>query len=276
MKKTIALLAAAVLAVVVVAKTTSLGSYVGTLCSRAKASIKDSVPTEFDIDRIDREIANLDQKLKDMYLPIAEHQVAVNNLRKDIEKREVKQKERKEVLLAAIANVKQAKKGDRLIYGGKPFTADQVTRRIALDNDQYKRHEAFIAAERKRLEAREATLQAAQEQYQTFLAKRDEFRVQLAQLRAEHEVNKLNAVGTNIDIDATPLAAIGQSLEELKTRIEVQRAQLELQSNFTVVNGIQLNQPHQAVAVDLDAIQANLENGNAPAKATSTSTASNK
>jgi septal ring factor EnvC (AmiA/AmiB activator) len=276
MKKTIALLAAAVLAVVVVAKTTNVGSYLGTLCSKAKASIKDSVPTEFDIDRIDREIAGLDQKLKDMYQPIAEHQVSVNNLRKNIDKLEAKQKERKEVLLAAITNVKQAKKGEKLIYGSppKPYTVEQVTRRIALDNEQFQRQEAYIAAQRKQLDAREATLQAAQDQFQAFVAKRDEFRVRLAQLRAEHEVNKLNAVGTDVTIDATPLASIGQSLDELKTRIEVEQKTLELKGNFAVVNDINLNQPQQSTAVDLDAIQANLERGSAPAKATST--ASNK
>jgi hypothetical protein len=270
MKKTIALLAAAVLAVVVVAKTTNVGSYVGTLCHKAKASLKDSVPTEFDIDRIDREIAGLDQKLKDMYLPVAEQQVAVNNLRKDIAARETSLKEKKEVLLAATANVKQAKKGDRLIYSGKPYTVEQVTKRIGLEFEQYKRQEAFVAAQRKLLESREATLQAAQDQFQVFVAKRDEFRVQLAQLRAEHEANKLNAVGTDIELDATPLAAIGQSLDELKNRIEVQGERLKLQNNFTAVNGLQLSQPQQTAAVDLDAIQTHLEHGNAAAKTTST------
>ena len=150
------------------------------------------------------------------------------------------------------------------------WLAEQVTKRIALESDQYKRQEAFLNAQRKLLDSREATLQAAQDQFQAFVAKRDEFRVQLAQLRAEHEANKLNAIGTNIEIDATPLAAIGQSLDELKTRIEVQGKTLELQNNFTVVNDINLNQPQQTAAVDLDAIQAHLENGSAQPKATST------
>ncbi len=82
LKKSIALLAVGALALVVLAKTTNVGSYVGTLWSKTKSAVKDSVPTEFDIERIDREIAGLDQKLKDMYLPIAQHQVAVERLRK--------------------------------------------------------------------------------------------------------------------------------------------------------------------------------------------------
>lgn len=274
MKKSIALLAAGTLALVVLAKTTNIGSYAGTLWSKTKESIKDSVPTEFDIDRIDREIANLDQKLDQMIRPVAEHKVAVDRLRKDIVQREAKLKEQKEVLLAATANVKNAKKGEKLCYGGKAYTPDQVKARIALDFDSYKRQEGYLNAQRKLLDSREATLQAAQDQLQAFMAKKEEFRVQLAQLRAEHEVNKVNAVGTNVEIDSTPLATIAQSLGDLKDRIERQRTELELRNQVGAVAGIQLNQPQQTTAVDLDAIQAHLENGAAAAK--TTSTASNK
>ncbi len=117
-------------------------------------------------------------------------------------------------------------------------------------------------------------LQSAKDQLEAFQAKRDEFRVQLAQLRAEHETNKLNAVGNDVEIDATPLASIGQSLDDLKTRIEVQTHTLALQNHANAVAGLNLNQPQQSAAVDLDAIQAHLENGAPTAKATST--ASNK
>ncbi len=273
MKKTIALIAVGLLALVVLAKTTSVSSYVGTFCSKARAQIKDSVPTEFDIDRIDREIGNLDQKLDQMIRPIAEHKVAVDRLRKDIAEREAKLKEQKEVLLAATANVKSAKKGEKLCYGGKAYTSDQVKSRIALDFESYKRQENYLNAQRKLLDSREATLQAAQDQLQAFMTKKEEFRVQLAQLRAEHEVNKVNAVGTNVEIDNTPLATIAQSLGDLKDRIERQRTELELRNQVGAVAGIQLNQPQQSTAVDLDAIQAHLENGVPTGK---TTTASNK
>lgn len=87
--------------------------------------------------------------------------------------------------------------------------------------------------------------------------------MQLAQLRAEHETNKLNAVGNDVEIDATPLASIGQSLDDLKMRIEVQTHTLALQNHANAVAGLNLNQPQQSAAVDLDAIQAHLENGGA-------------
>jgi phage shock protein A len=270
LKKTVALAAVATLALVVLAKTTNVGSYVGTLLSKTTAAVKDSVPTEFDIDRIDREIANLDQKLDQMIRPVAEHKVAVDRLRKDITQREANLKEQKDTLLAATANVKNAKRGEKLKYGGNLYTQDQVKTKIQLDFESYKRQEKYLDAQRKLLDSREATLQAAQDQLQAYMTKKEEFRVQLAQLRAEHEVNKVNAVGTNVEIDSTPLATIAQSLGDLKDRIERQRTEMELRNQVGAVAGIQLNQPQQNTAVDLDAIQAHLENGAPTGKATST------
>jgi hypothetical protein len=274
MKKTIALLAAGVLALVVVAKTTNVSSYVGTLWCKAKNTVKQQVPTEFEIDRIAHDIAGLDQALDRMIRPIAEHKVAVDRLRREVTDNEAKLDEQKKVLLDATAAVKAAKPKEKLVYGGREFSADQVKSKIAKDFESYRRFENSVAAQRKLLDSKEATLRAAQDQLQTFIAKKRDFEVQLAQLRAEHEVNKVAAVGTDIEIDTTPLANIAQSLSELKDAIERDKFVLDTRNGINAVNGIQLNQPQQNVNVDLDAIQAHLENG-APAPQ-ATKTASNK
>jgi len=273
MKKTIALLAAGLLAVIVLAKTTNVSSYVGTMWSKAKDAAKEQVPTEFDMDRINHEIAGLDEKVKDMIRPVAQHKVAVDALRRQIAQDEVKLSDQKKVLLDATTAVKNAKKGEELVYGGKKYTADQVKARIALDFESFKRFESTITAQRSLLESREKTLRAAEDQLQSFMAKKEEFRLQLAQLRAEHEVNKVAAVGTSVEIDTTPLASISQSLNELRERIDRQRTELEYRNGILALNGLKLDQPQQNAAVDLDAIQAHLEHGPA---AKTTSTASNK
>jgi len=273
MKKTVALLVAGVLALVVLAKTTNVSSYVGTMWCKAKDAAKQQVPTEFDIDRISHEIAGLDSKLDQMIRPIAEHKVAVDRLRKQVADDETKLNDQKKVLLDATAAVKNANKDDRLVYGGKPYTVAQVKTKIALDFASFKKFEATVTAQQNLLKAREDTLLAAQEQLQTFMSKKEEFKLQLAQLRAEHEINKVAAIGTNIEIDNTPLASISEALTELRDRIDQQRVALELKRGILDANGIPLNQPQQNVAVDLDAIQAHLQNG---AAAKTTKTASNR
>jgi len=275
MKKTIALVAAGVIGLAVLAKTTNVSSYVSTLWSQARVAAKASVPTKFEIDRIRNDIASLDQDLDRMIRPIAEHKVGVEKLRKDIVRDDERLAEQKKVLLDATAAVKGAKPGDKLVYGGKAFTPEQVQARIALDFESYKRFEATVTAQKKVLESKEGTLRAAQEQLTTFLSKKREFEVQLAQLEAENEVNQVAAVGTDVKIDTTRLATISQSLGELRETIEKDRVALELRNGIQAANNIQLNQPQTSVAVDLDAIQTHLEGGGT-SNAKTTSTVSNK
>jgi len=275
MKKTIALVAAGVIGLAVLAKTTNVSSYVSTLWSQARVAAKASVPTKFEIDRIRNDIASLDQDLDRMIRPIAEHKVAVEKLRKDLVRDDERLAEQKKVLLDATAAVKGAKAGDKLVYGGKAFTPEQVKARIALDFESYKRFEATVTAQKKVLESKEGTLRAAQEQLSTFLSKKREFEVQLAQLEAENEVNQVAAVGTDIKIDTTRVATIAQSLGELRETIEKDRMVLEMRAGILNANNIQLSQPQQSVAVDLDAIQTHLEGG-ANTTAKTTSTVSNK
>jgi len=270
MRKTIALLAAGLLALVVLTKTTGVSSYVGTLWSQTKMAAKQQVPTKFEIDRIRHDIASLDQDLDNMIRPIAEHKVAVDRLRKQVAEDDVKLSEQRTVLLDAIAAVKAAKKNDKLVYAGKAYSVDSVQMRIKLDSEAFKKFEANLKAARTLLEAKEKTLAAAQEQLQTFVSKKREFELQLAQLEAENEVNQVAAVGTEIKIDNTRLATIAQSLGELKDRIDVQKTALETKQGMLDHNSIQLNQPQQNPAVDLESIEAHLQNGVAPAKTVST------
>jgi len=273
MKKTIALVAAGVIGLAVLAKTTNVSSYAHTLWSQARTTVKAQVPTKFEIDRIRNDIASLDQDLDRMIRPIAEHKVAVERMRKDVASDEIRLGEQKKVLLDATAAVKLAKKGDKLFYGVPPqaFSVDSVKAKIAIDFETYKRFESHVAAEKKLLESKEGTLRAAQEQLQTFIAKKQEFKLQLAQLEAKHEINVVAAVGTDIKIDTTRAANIAQSLADLEETIDKDRAVVEMRKEFRNLNGIQLDQPQQAVAVDLDAIQTHLENGgNANTKTTTT------
>ncbi len=200
MKKTLALVAIGVIGLAVLAKTTNVSSYVSTLWSQARVAAKQSVPTKFEIDRIRNDIASLDQDLDRMIRPIAEHKVNVEKLRKDVVRDEEKLAEQKKVLLDATAAVKAAKKGDTLIYGAKGFTVEQVKTRIGIDFKSYERFEANVSAQKKLLESKEGTLRAAQEQLTTFISKKREFEVQLAQLEAENEINQVAAVGTSRSI----------------------------------------------------------------------------
>jgi chromosome segregation ATPase len=259
MKKTIALVAAGLVAVVVLAKTTNFCSYASTLWSQAKTAVKDSVPTKFDIDRIRHEIASLDGDLDRMISPIAQHTVAVKRLQTDVARDEQTLDEQKKVLLKATEAVRNKNPNDTMWYGGQSYPVALIRQKISEDFKAYRRLERTVEARKTELAAKESTLKAAQEQLQSFISKKKEFEVALAQLEAEHEVNQVAAIGTDVQIDDTRAAQIARDLEDLKNKIEEQKTKLEMRKGILAVRGIQLNQPQQAPGVDLDAIQAHLE-----------------
>jgi chromosome segregation ATPase len=257
MKKTIALVAASLVALAVVAKVSGVGSYATTLWQQAKTTLKDSVPTKFDIDRIRHEIASLDQDLDRMITPIAQHTVAVKRLQDEVSQVEKNLAEQKKVLLDATALVKSGK--DPLCYGGKCYSNALVKQKIADDFKTYQNREKYLTARKSELTAKEATLRATQEQLQSFVSKKKEFEVILAQLEAEHEINLVAAIGTEIKIDDTRAAQIARDLDELKTKIEAQGLAMSMKRDVGALNGLRLDQPTSAPGVDLEAIQAHLE-----------------
>jgi septal ring factor EnvC (AmiA/AmiB activator) len=272
MKKTIALVAAGVLGLLILGRTTNVGSYVSTLWSQAKTSVKSAVPTKFEIDRIRNDIATLDQELDGMIQPIAEYKVAVTRLRSEVATSEEKVNEQRKVLLDATAAVKNATANGKkeLVYSNKAYSVEQVKVKIGMDFESFKRLEASTKARRKLLESKETSLAAAQEKLQQFASKKQEFQLQLAQLEAEYSVNEANAVGNDIKIDNTKVSNIAAALQDLKDSIDRQRVALEYRKGILEANGIPLGQPQETVGVDLDAVRAHLE-GNATEPKTASS-----
>lgn len=267
MRKTIALVAVGLLALFVVARSTGVGSYVKTMLCQAKQAVKDQVPTNFDIERIRQEIASLDQDLDRMIDPVAKYTQAVNRLEQEITQKEKRLGEDKKVLLDATAAVKSGK--DPLPVGDKMVPAAKVKQKIAEQFKKYQSEEKYVEARKTELEAKQATLKAANDQLNAFLQKKQEFKVLLAQLEAEHAVNQAAAVGTDLKLDSTRAAQIAHDLDELKDKIESQRAALKMKADIVAANDIQLEQLRQQ-PVDLEAIQAHLEGKALP------KTASNK
>lgn len=256
MKKTITLLAAGAIGLIVLAKTTNLWSYASTALTHAKVEAKKSVPTRFEIERIRNEIASLDNDVSQMIRPVAEYKVAIDRLRTEIGKTEAKVDDQRKVLLGVTEELKKGEK--KLNFGGKCFTPDQVRSQLARDFESFKRVETNLASQRKLLEAKESALHSAQEQLQTVLSKKKDYEVRLAQLEAENEALAMSSVGTEIRFDPSRAASIEESLRSLEDRIAAAAEEQKIQTATFPPAAIPFNQ-RNAPAVDVNAIQAHLK-----------------
>jgi len=264
MKKTITLLVAGAIGLVVLAKTTHLLSYATTAWSQAKVEAKKSVPTKFEIERIRNEIASLDNDVNQMIRPVAEYKVAIDRLRKEIDRTEGKVDEQRKVLLGVTEALKKGEK--KLVFAERCYTAEQVKSQLARDFESFKRVEANLASQKKLLESKENALRSSQEQLQQVLSKKRDYEVRLAQLEAENETLAMSSVGTEIRFDPSRAASIEESLRGLEDRIAAAVEAQNLEKATFPAAAIPFNH-RNAPAIDLGAMQNHLKGENAESTA---------
>src|SRR5258708_39752031 len=96
MFKNLAIASLAVLAGLMIWHKTSVGSYMNFAWKKAKATASNSVPLEWEIERLREEVANLVPDMKKQLSSIAEEKVAIERLGKEIDVAQVNLKDQKE------------------------------------------------------------------------------------------------------------------------------------------------------------------------------------
>jgi len=256
MKKTITLLVAGAIGLVVLAKTTHMWSYATTAWTQARHEAKKSVPTKFEIERIRNEIASLDNDVNQMIYPVAEYKVAIDRLRKEIDKSETNVDEQRKVLLAVTEDLKKGEK--KLSYAGHCYSAEEVKTQLAREFESFKRVEANLNSQRKLLESKVAALRSSREQLQTVLSKKKDYEVRLAQLEAKNEALAVSSVGAEVRFDPSRAAGIEQAMGDLEDRIDAEIEAKSIKTATFPAAAIPFAQ-RTAPNVDVNAIQAHLK-----------------
>jgi chromosome segregation ATPase len=265
MKKLLIIGIIGAVALFVVMKKTNVCSYAGTLFSQVSSEAKNAVPARFELDRIRHEIAALDGDISQMVRPIAEYKVAIEKMRKDIDRSQAKIAEGKKTLLAVVEDLKG--NPDELPFSGKMWKADRVRKQLARDTERLKQQEKQLKAQQQVLEAKEQALAATQDQLAKVIAKKREYEVRLAELEAEEETLAVARIGTEFKFDNGRATHIEESLAAAEQRIRVTQHELQMKANELTT--IPLND--RTGPADLNSIRSYLEG-----KESGDKTASNK
>jgi chromosome segregation ATPase len=261
MKKLLIIGIIGAVALFVVMKKTNVCSYAGTLFSQVSAEAKNSVPTKFELDRIRHEIAALDGDISQMVRPIAEYKVAIEKMRKDIDRNQAKIAEQKKTLLAVVEDLKG--NPNELPFGGKMWKADKVRHQLSRSTESLKQREKQLKAQQQVLEAKEQALAATQDQLAKVIAKKREYEVRLAELEAEEETLAVARIGTEFKFDNSRATHIEESLATAEQRIRVTQHELEMRTRELA--NIPLND--RTGPADIQSIRNYLE-GNEPSDKT--------
>lgn len=255
MKKYLIISLLGAVALVAVGAKTNAWSYLRTAVGQVSAEAKDQVPIKFELDRIRNEIAEMDGDISKMIRPIAEYKASIAKMRKDIAKTQANVEKRKSVLLGYVEELEANPK--QIDIDGIKYTPDQVRRQLQKDMESVKNLEKHVKVQQQVLEAKEQALRASQEQLSKVIAKKDEYKVRLAQLEADEETLKVAAIGTEPKFDSSRTAHIEDSMNAVELRIEAAKKAIEMKNGELA--GINLRERTVPSTTDLDAIREYLQ-----------------
>jgi peptidoglycan hydrolase CwlO-like protein len=228
-KAIIGVVAAAVLSTLVFGR--DVISYVKTFSCSARDAIKSEVPIEFEIQRARDMVGNLIPDIRKCMHVIAEEEVNVESLNKDIARAENDMLKQKNEILALRRDVDQGRSTYQ--YASRVYTSNEVKRDLACRFERYKAVEATLASKRQILSAREKSVVSAREKLENMLASKRDLEVQIEHLDARLKTIQAAQTATNVQLDDSQLARAKKLIGDLNKQLDVAQKMLDADGKFT-------------------------------------------
>lgn len=228
-KAVIGVAAAAVLSTLVFGR--DVVSYMKTFGSSAREAIKAEVPVEFEIQRARDMVANLVPDIRQCMHVIAEEEVNVEHLSKEIARAENELGKQKDEILALRRHIDSG----RQVYqtSTRAYSCNEVKRDLSSRFERYKTAETTIASKRQILLARENSVSAAREKLEGMLNEKRNLEVQLEHLDARLKTVQAAQTASNVQLDDSQLARAKKLIGELNKQLDVAQKMLDADGKFT-------------------------------------------
>jgi len=221
-------------------------SYAYTSVGWMKDSVKSQVPIEFEIERARRMVKNLVPDIRRNMHVIAQEEVEIERLDKQIALAETNLGRDKQEIMKLkndLSNVQPV-----YHYAGRSYTVEQVRLDLANRFERFKTHDATLASLRDIHAARRKSLDAARQKLEGMLAARRKLEVDVENLEARFKMVEVAQTMSEHNIDDSQLGRVKDLIAEVRTRLHVAE---RLANAECVIDGeIQLSAPQAENIVD--------------------------
>jgi predicted nucleic acid-binding Zn-ribbon protein len=194
-------------------------SYVGTTAGWFKDSVKSSVPVEFEIDRARRMVKDLVPDIRKNMHVIAQEEVEVERLDKQIACAETRQEKDRGDLTRLKADLSTGK--EVFHYAGRSYSADQVKIDLANRFERFKTHDATLASLKEMHQARQRSLEAARQKLEGMLVAKRQLEVDVEHLEARLKMVEAAQTTSDYKFDDSQLSRAKELVSDLRTRLDV-------------------------------------------------------
>ncbi len=225
-------------------------SYLKTIGSSARNAIKSEVPIEFELQRARDMVANLMPDIRQCMHVIAEEEVNVEHLTREVDRcggELAKQKDEILALRSALGNG-----GQSFRFAGHSYTSNEVRRDLAQRFERFKTAETTVASKRQILEARQKSVVAAREKLQGMLSSKRDLEVQIENIDARLKTQQAMQTASNVQLDDSQLARAKQLVVELTKQLDVNQKVLDADGHFTGVIPVETGAPPEDLTTQID------------------------
>lgn len=197
-------------------------SYLRTSVSSMRQAVKREVPIEFEVQRARDLVSQVDGEIRKCLHVIAEEEVNVDDLRRELDLQLAAHQRQKEQILTQRRDLEQQK--ETYSYGGRIYTVSEVERDLSDRFTRYQTVEETVNSRRQVLTARERSLAAARQKLENMLDSKEQLIVQIENLEARLKTLQASQVtATTIAVDDSQIARTRQLIAHLNKQIEVRQ-----------------------------------------------------
>jgi chromosome segregation ATPase len=194
-------------------------SYVGTTYHRLTGAVKESVPVEFQIDRAQAMVRDLEPEIRRSMHVIAKEEVQLEQLNKQIDASEAKTAQDKREILRLQSDLGQNK--DVYRYASRSYSPEQVKQDLSRRFARFKVSDETLANLQSMRDAREQNLDAAQQKLAAMINARRKLEVDVENLRAKHKLVQVAQATSDYQFDESQLSRAKELIADIRTQLDV-------------------------------------------------------
>ncbi len=205
-------------------------SYVRSSAKWTRATIKDSVPVEFELKRAHDLLEEIIPEIHQNIRLIAQEEVEIVALKADIAKSEKAFAEEKN-RIASLRNALNVQKAS-YAFGNQQYSREELKQDLAWRFDRFKEAEVVLASKQRMLSSREAGLRNSMQLLEKTKAQKHLLASKIESLEAQHRLVKAAGVGSGVQFDNSKIAQTEKLIDNIKKRLDVAERILAHESNF--------------------------------------------
>jgi DNA repair exonuclease SbcCD ATPase subunit len=189
-------------------------------CSRMGQEIDDNTPIDWEIQRLEAQLPQLDGEIQKHKRTIVKEEVALDNLREQIAADEKGLAAKKRELDDLVRLVDTSE--DYVVVNNTRMKTSTAKQKLASTLDTCKTLEKALESKKRTLEARERAVMAARDRLEAMKARQTQLKNDLEQLKAEYAELQAQKAAQLVPTDDSRTAKLAQDVQKLKDRVKVE------------------------------------------------------